>query len=134
MIKYYKYWSKGYGCDVTLGYDDGLLLSVVIDTPAVTGVAKSHFYNTESDFLQCCKQYQIPFKNVERVVTFDMFWERYNYKTSGRIPALKAWEKLTVDEQIAAYDYIPAYETHLKMSRTAKKYGSSFLNSKIYIK
>lgn len=134
MMKVYKYFSKGLDSDVKLSYTDGALSGVEIDSAKVTTDNKAYFFITESQFLGVCKKHNIPVIEVERVVTFEMFWERYNYKASGRIPTLKAWEKLTKEEQIAAFDYIPVYDALWKGNKTAKKYGASYLNSKIYIK
>lgn len=134
MIRLYTYHSMGFGCMVTLAYDDGFLKSVEIEAPVDTGRPDVKVFNKESDFVAVCRKHNTPFTEVKRDVTFEMFWERYNYKASGRIPAQKAWDKLTEAERISAYDYIPTYEAHLKMSRTAKKYASTYLNSKIYIR
>ncbi|MBL7902919.1 MAG: hypothetical protein JNK73_13060 [Bacteroidia bacterium] len=134
MIRIFQYYSSGMQSNIKLSYNDGFLCAVEIDEPKEIKEDKAHFIVREEFFLKLCKHHNIAVTEVEREVSFEMFWERYNYKASGRIPALKAWEKLTKAEQISAYDYIPAYLGHLKMSKTAPKYGSSYLNSKIYIK
>jgi hypothetical protein len=135
MIRIYQYYSNGFQSEVKLSFLNGSLHQVEVSDPKeVEGVSRGYFFMTERGFIESCRNNKIQVIEIKREVTFEMFWERYNYKASGRIPALKAWEKLTEQERISAYDYIPFYEAHLKLSRTAKKYASTYLNSKIYIK
>lgn len=136
MTKIYQYFSKGFNCNIVLWYRDGILCKVEIEDPQLEFAKerKSYFITHEADFLSGCKNNNIPFTEVQREVTFDMFWKKYNYAASGKIPAQNAWKKLTVQEQQQAFDYIAMYEGHLKQTQTAKKYGSTYLNSKIYIK
>ena len=134
MIKMYQYYSAGLQSNVTLSYNDGLLCAVTIEETKPIKDTKAYFFTNESQFVSVCNTHKIALTEIERHVSFEDFWEKYNYKASGRIPSQKAWEKLTQAEQLAAFDYIPAYESHLKLKQTAKKYGATYLNSKIYIK
>lgn len=135
MIRQYQYFSTGFNCNVRLSYSDGLLQAAEIENPQADYIKepKAFFITHEDVFLKSCSTHKIDIVQIDRDVTFDMFWAKYDYKQSGKAPALKAWEKLTKEEQLQAFDYIPAYNSHLKQKQTAKKYGSSYLNSKIFI-
>lgn len=89
MIKQYQYKSAGFNCNVKLSYRDGLLLAAEIENPQAEYITKpkAFFIVSEVDFLNSCKENKIDFIQIDREVSFDMFWEKYAYKASGRLPA-----------------------------------------------
>lgn len=130
-MKQYKYFSPGFNCDVTCCYLDGKLCAVVIDE-VKEGVNndKAFFYTKEDLFMKVCKDNKIKVTEVARDITFDMFWERYKYKVDKPL-AVKAWDTLTKEEQVKAYDFIPAYDAQLKLNGgLGKKYAVRYLKHK----
>jgi len=135
MIKKYQYFSKGFNSNVVLWYRDGLLLKVEVENPLPENVKdpKSYYINHEENFLKMCRAHKIQYTEMEREISFEMFWDRYGYKVDKE-PARKSWLKLSPTEQIQAYDFIPTYESQLKQSQLAKKYPVTYLNKKTFIK
>ncbi|RIV21364.1 hypothetical protein DYU11_18330 [Fibrisoma montanum] len=63
-------------------------------------------------------------------VTFEQFWEAYNYKVDKQ-EAKKAFDKLTKDEQIKAFETIPSYNFYLMMRpNTNRLYPATYLRGK----
>ncbi len=141
MIKTYQYYSSALKCNIFISYDDGVICKVEAENPDIDFVMseriandrKASFFVYEVGFLEATKG-KIAVKEITRIIPFDAFWDKYNYKTSGRIDAEKAWNKLSVADKIGAYDYIPRYEAMIKLSNVAKMYGSRYLNAKRWIK
>jgi hypothetical protein len=73
-------------------------------------------------------------KEITREVAFEMFWEKYDYKISGKEEAKRAWQKLSKINQLMAFDYIKQYEGQLKLNPVSKLYGASYLNAKRWVK
>jgi hypothetical protein len=138
MIKMYQFYSAPLATSVTVSYDDGMLKSVEAESPNFSIVekaeAKYHMFMTEEGFVAAANKSGIKLIEIKRDITFEMFWDKYNYKTSGKEEAKKAWTKLSKSNQTAAYDYISVYESILKQNPVAKQYGSSYLNAKRWIK
>jgi hypothetical protein len=55
-------------------------------------------------------------------VTFDMMWDRYDYKVN-RIRAEKEWNKLGEAHQVNAFARYPLYDRHLKLNAWKTKAG-----------
>lgn len=134
MIKYYQFHSKSLGTIVTVGYDDGILKSMEAQEPQVDTDGLWSLFKREAQFLEEAAKKGVKVTPLKREITFDMFWDRYAYKISGKPEAQKAWNKLSRADQAAAYDHIPVYEGQLKLNPVAKLYGSSYLNAKRWIK
>ncbi len=66
---------------------------------------------------------------ISKEVTFDDFWEAYNYKVDKEV-AKNRWGNLTAKDRVAAFNYIPAYEDFLKKKTVAKLMPSTYLNKK----
>lgn len=138
MIKQYQFYSTSLQTKVIVSYYDGKLKSFELEVLAENVEFEKDklvkFLMYEETFLQESKSRKIAIIQLNREVTFDMFWDRYKYKTSGKDEAQRAWKKLSKDNQLAAYDYIPVYESILKQNPVAKQHGSSYLNAKRWIK
>lgn len=61
-------------------------------------------------------------------VTFDMFWERYNYKVDKEV-ARKRWNAMSSTERIKAFNYIQKYKVSLKPGIDVM-YPSTYLSKK----
>jgi hypothetical protein len=138
MINIYEIYSNPLGCNVCMQYQDGILFSFKSENPTFdVELCKDKRYVmffTEQAFLNAAKEHKVKVTIVKREVTFDMFWDRYNYKTSGKKEAQDVWKKLSKQDQIGAFDYIPIYEGILKITPVNKLYGSTYLNKKRWIK
>lgn len=139
-MKTYQYHSAIFGCNVQSTYNKhGLLVSfTVLDGNDVTKVnlasGQLKNYVNELDFLAIAKQNGLKLTEVERVITFDLFWDAYKQKDCGRTKAEQVWGKLSKADQLEAYDFIPAFNGILKMNGTAKPYATTYLNSKRWIR
>ena len=60
---------------------------------------------------------------------FQTFWDRYGKKRE-RGDAMKAWQRLTPEEQQAAIDGIPAYRRQCEERGTAMLYAQGYLNQR----
>lgn len=133
-MRTYEYFSAGFQANVRLTYTEGLLS--VVDVETYTGNFnsgdKAHFYILEDNFLNNCKANKIRFTEIEREITFEMFWKRYKYTPDKQL-AIQAWNKLTKAEQLKAYDWIPTYDAQLKNSGLARKYAVRYLKDKPWI-
>ena len=132
-MKQYKYFSKGFNCEVTVCYLEGMLCAVVIDKVKPIQVDRAFFYTSESAFLKSCNEHKVKVTEVAREITFDMFWDRYKYKVDKPL-AIEQWDKLSREDQVRAYDFIPAYEAQLKLNGgLAKKYAVRYLKHKPWV-
>ena len=65
---------------------------------------------------------------VEGSVTFEMFWDKYNYKAlSSKKKARDKWLKLNESDRQKAYNYINKYKSNINYG-TAPKYAETYLN------
>lgn len=138
MIKQYQIYSQHLGSSVIISYCEGMLKSLEVESPNIDLIVKAGknytvFY-CEADFLELAKKHNIKIVELARVITFELFWNKYAYKNSGKIEAERAFKKLTKTEQIGAYDYIPQYESQLKQNPVSKLHASTYLNAKRWIK
>lgn len=138
MIKQYQFHSAHLGSSVTVSYQDGQLKTIEVENPNFETKQKAELkysmYYCETDFLKVAVSSKIKLIEIKREVTFDMFWDRYDYKSSGKKEAMDAWKKLSKNDQISAFDYIGVYESNLKLNPVSKLHGSTYLNKKRWIK
>lgn len=67
-------------------------------------------------------------KVIECQISFESFWEKYNYKL-GKKEAKRFWDKLTEGDQIVAFMNIDPYDFYLiKNPQIQKLYPASYLN------
>ena len=70
---------------------------------------------------------------VKEEITFQMFWEKYDYK-EGKMVAERRWNNLSKANQQKAYHYIAIYNQR-RMAKTpppSKKYPETYLNQQIW--
>lgn len=138
MINQYELFSGPLGSKMTFEYKDELIYSMTIENPDFKkddcNDKKYSVYMTEQGFLKAIKERGVKFTKINRTINFEMFWDKYNYKSSGKKEAEAAWNKLSKKDQLEAYDYISVYDGLLKLNPAPKLYGSSFLNKKRWSK
>lgn len=71
-------------------------------------------------------QSETTFTYTEEELTFDMFWKAYGNKLN-KVVAEKAWKKLSQEDKIKAYCYVPKYKKDKGNSYLL--YASTYLNS-----
>lgn len=70
---------------------------------------------------------------VVEIVTFQMFWDAYNYKTlSHKIKTERAWNKLSDADQIKAFQFILKYNKEIGKTGIAKMHAQTYLNSYLW--
>lgn len=69
---------------------------------------------------------------IPKDLSFDAFWNAYEYKTGSKPKSAKLWSKLTNAERVRVFNHIPKYNRHLKMKNTAKAYPTTYLNGEYY--
>jgi hypothetical protein len=139
-MKTYQYHSKIFNADVQATYNQaGILVgftvlngNVVERIDLESGVLKN--YAHEASFLENATKNKLKLTEIERVVTFEMFWNTYKQKDCGRTKAEAIWDKLSKADQLGAYDFIPAFDGILKLNGTAKPYATTYINSKRWIR
>jgi len=69
---------------------------------------------------------------IKEEITFDRFWNRYNYKDrSSKKRALQKWNRMSLTERKKAYDFIGRYEMTLKAG-IDRKYAETYLNAELW--
>lgn len=133
-MKRYQYHSNGTGSVITLTYINGLLQGVELEPyeAHLDTNARAQFFISEVLFLKSCQQHKLQYTEIGLDITFDMFWERYGYKTDKAL-AMEAWQKMSKDDQVKAYNFIPRYNSQLKSSGLARKYAVRYLKHKPWI-
>lgn len=136
MINTYQYYSHTLQSLVTISYYDGMLKAVDIETVNTERQANetTNFVTKESNFLEHAKARNIKITKTDRVITFEMFWDKYDYKASGKKEAQTSWSKLSQRDQQGAYDWITPYFSQIKLENKPKLHASSYLNKQRWIK
>lgn len=65
-------------------------------------------------------------------VSFEAFWEAYDYKVGKKKMCESKWNTMTEDEKIKAILYIPRYNVHLLKTQIQKAYPHTYLNQNYY--
>ncbi len=131
-MKLYQYFSPGYNSNVTLGYRDGLLALVEVDSPIqLPKNHMSYFFSNEQDFIQSLQKHKVPYSELTREITFEIFWDKYEYKV-GKTESIDQWKKLSKVDQQAAYYFIPQYNARLKLSNEARRHPATYLHKKTW--
>lgn len=133
MTRTYEYFSHGCQSNVKLTYRNGLLCMVEIeDNKPVNEDPNARFLIREEQFIGTCAKFKIPYTEVHREITFDMFWDKYAYKVD-KPEALAKWNKLTKLDQKGAFDFIPTYNTFLiRNSGISRKMPKTYLHNKTW--
>lgn len=136
MINTYQYYSKKFDSLVTVSYFNGFIKSFEIEA-----INENKEYSEmtqiptlETTFLKGATDFNMNVKKVDREITFEMFWDKYDYKASGKKEAQTAWNKLNKRDQQGAYDWITPYFSQIKLENKPKLHASSYLNKQRWIK
>jgi len=66
-------------------------------------------------------------------LSFQNFWNVYDYKTGGKEIAEKQWNTLSEADRINALDYIKKYNYHVKTTGQGKAMAKTYLRQKYWI-
>ncbi len=135
-MKIYQYFSLHNNCSVTVSYADGILKSVEYENWEADINAKGIMLSAfclESDFIEASAKHKVKVTEVQRDITFQMFYDKFDHKV-GKHQAEKTWNKMSKADRVEAYDYIPAYNSWLKMKQHSRLYPSTYLNEKRWIR
>lgn len=71
---------------------------------------------------------------IEPDLSFNVFWDTYNFKLGKRPMAENSWNKLSTGEKIAALSGIKPYDNYLarKNGHISKAYASTYLNQRYW--
>lgn len=131
-MKTYQYFSAGFNCNVSLTYFKGLLKSVDIEEfEARDDINRAYFIIREEDFIRNCTQNKIKFIEVSKEITFEMFWDKYEYKV-GKHEAEEQWKKLSKLDRAEAFYFIPRYNARLKSETVSRRHPSTYLHKKTW--
>ena len=69
---------------------------------------------------------------IEAMVTFEMFWDRYNDKArSSKVKTERVWNKMPEGERTKAYRYINRYKCSIPQG-VCMKYATTYLNDQLW--
>lgn len=69
---------------------------------------------------------------IEKNITFEMFWKRYDDRSrSSKVKTERVWKKMSIEEQNKAYKYIGKYEQSIPYG-VCKKYATTYLNDQLW--
>ena len=69
---------------------------------------------------------------IEAMVTFEMFWDRYNDKArSSKVKTERVWNKMPEGERTKAYRYINRYKSSIPQG-VCMKYATTYLNDQMW--
>jgi hypothetical protein len=71
-------------------------------------------------------------QQVDEDLSFERFYNTYDYKISKRSTAEKSWNKLSDTNKLLALKFIPKYEAQLRKTGIGKKYPETYLNQEIW--
>lgn len=87
----------------------------------------------EKPFLEYMKEKKIPVTRIIDDISFDAFWNAYNYKEGGsKKKAEAAYNKLSDADKSAAINYIPKYRRIKAKETTALAYATTYLNGQLW--
>lgn len=122
---------------VTIGFAGAVCVSYNAQDAELTETQSQYFLQKlaapQDLFLEMLNQKKIfTITGFVEELTFDMFWNRYNEKLrSSKKKAQTKWERLSKQQQILAFSYIPKYFKSLP-DGIAKKYAETYLHSEIW--
>lgn len=117
--------------------DDGVLVDLKLEISSSTPfeVLKFFFLNVpfmENHLEQYKKQQHVEIREVDQDLSFEAFWNAYDYKVDKKSTCTRIWNALTDVEKVKALAYIPKYNQHLLLTNVGRKYPSTYLNSRVW--
>lgn len=138
-MKTYKITSEKIAGEITVVYDDRRELAKLDMSGAEMTIQQKNWLmanqpNTEDklfDMQQKSKWMKIDLM-PESIITFEMFWQRYDDKiNSSKKRAKLKWEKMKESERIKAFNYVGRYFASIPQG-TRKKYAETYLNAELW--
>lgn len=87
----------------------------------------------EKRFLDYMKEKKIPVTKIVEDISFEAFWQAYNYKEGGsKKKAEASYNKLSEADRSAAITYIPRYRRIKSHEGTALAYATTYLNGQLW--
>jgi hypothetical protein len=71
-------------------------------------------------------------KPIEMDLSFDNFWDTYDYKVGNKKRAQKLWEKMSEAQKIKSFESLPGYNYYLMTRGIEKAYPETFLAQERY--
>lgn len=132
----YSITSPKYNGVVTVEYVNGILKSFNFNEADLGVKGHSWFLANlqlpEELFLQKLKANPFTVTGADKQLTFTMFWDAYDHKTSSsKKKAETTWNRLSSQQQILAYMFVHRYFKNIPPG-VAKKYAETYLNSEIW--
>lgn len=118
--------------------DEGHLLKYELEPgtfePAQFEFLTRFFPKTEGLINQwiTAKYANVVIQQVDEDLSFERFYNTYDYKISKRSTAEKSWNKLSDANKLLALKFIPKYEAQLRKTGVGKKYPETYLNQMIW--
>lgn len=75
-----------------------------------------------------CDRKKIKLTEVQQDLSFDNFWNRYDYKESNKKKSRDTWERMSDTEKAKALAHIPVYNRFLTGKTIGRKYANTYLN------
>lgn len=121
----FKYGVKG----ILIGFD--ITEERELDGEALAGILNIGL--TEKKFLYYTKNKSIPVVKILQDISFDNFWNTYNYKEGGsKKKAEAAFLKLSEKDKSAALNYIQKYKRIKAKEGTALAYATTYINGQLW--
>lgn len=130
--------SQKYDCDYQFKYDsNGRIMGFEI-LGEVNKFSSEHtsklFQNvpdTVGDLKQYARKINMPLIEVKQDLSFEVFWNQYNYKEGGSKKKTEAvWNRMSEKDKTMAINHLPRYERHLILTNVSKAYAITYLNQK----
>ncbi|TDL99602.1 MAG: hypothetical protein C4K58_06840 [Flavobacteriaceae bacterium] len=88
---------------------------------------------TEESFLKTFGGVKgLSIKEVPPNLSFESFWEVYDYKVGKKVQTQNFWDKMPEGDKIKALLYIPKLKTTKKMEGTQMPYPSTYLSQRYF--
>lgn len=138
-MKRYSITSEKFAGEFTVVYDDRRELASIDMSQAEMTVKQKNWLmankpSTEDKLFEMQRQNKL-MKIVlipESIVTFEMFWQRYDDKlNSSKKRTKQKWEKMKESERIKAFNYVGRYFASIPQG-TRKKYAETYLNAELW--
>lgn len=138
-MKTYKITSEKIAGEITVVYDDRRELAKLDMSGAEMTIQQKNWLmanqpNTEDklfDMQQKSKWMKIDLM-PESIITFEMFWQRYDDKiNSSKKRAKQRWDKMSERDRNKAFYYINRYFASIPQG-TRKKYAETYLNAELW--
>lgn len=138
-MKRYSITSEKFAGEFTVVYDDRRELASIDMSQAEMTVKQknwllAHKPSTEDKLFEMQRDNKLMKITLipESIVTFEMFWQRYDDKlNSSKKRTKQKWEKMKESERIKAFNYVGRYFASIPQG-TRKKYAETYLNAELW--